>query len=123
MIERVTVSLCSACIDGVGKECHTPGCALYLHAVDLPIPRDLLTDASDVSRVEAENELLRQMLWLSHGCPHSALYGDDGEMQCGRCSIDFKRASAESIRDRRLDLAAKAANIAALADLVSRKTE
>src|SRR6266436_9040792 len=40
-------------------------------------------------------EALRQQLWLSHGC--DALYGDDGEMQCGRCYIDFKRDTWEQI--------------------------
>lgn len=44
-----------------------------------------------------ENKKLRELLWLRHGCSISALYGDDGEMQCGACLIDFKRASAEDI--------------------------
>jgi hypothetical protein len=46
---------------------------------------------------EDEIAELRKLLWFRHGCPISALYGDDGEMQCGRCGIDFKRDSAESI--------------------------
>jgi hypothetical protein len=29
-LETVTVTLCSGCIDGVGGECHTPGCALWI---------------------------------------------------------------------------------------------
>lgn len=33
----------------------------------------------------------RKGLWVNHGCPFAALYGDDGEMQCGSCRIDFKR--------------------------------
>lgn len=33
----------------------------------------------------------RKALWLAHGCPVSALYGDDGELQCNCCMIDFKR--------------------------------
>jgi hypothetical protein len=37
------------------------------------------------------------MLWLRHGCNIAGLYGDDGEMQCGRCLIDFKRNSIDSI--------------------------
>jgi hypothetical protein len=45
-----------------------------------------------------ENELLRHLLWIRHGC--SALYGDDGEMQCGNCLIDFKRMSAADIQAR-----------------------
>lgn len=38
---------------------------------------------------------IRCQLWFSHGCGLAALYGDDGEMQCGRFHpcIDFKRSS------------------------------
>lgn len=42
--------------------------------------------------------LLRKLLWLRHGC--DGLYGDDGEMQCGRCLIDFKRMSPADIQAR-----------------------
>lgn len=36
---------------------------------------------------------VRKQLWLTHGCGISCLYGDDGEMQCGRFipAIDFRR--------------------------------
>ena len=34
---------------------------------------------------------LRRELWLHHGCPLAALYGDDGEMSCGSCPADFGR--------------------------------
>jgi hypothetical protein len=44
--------------------------------------------------------ILRKLLWIRHGCDISALYGDDGELQCGQCLIDFKRASAEEISAR-----------------------
>jgi len=40
---------------------------------------------------------LRQMLWLRHGCGFTALYGDDGEMQCHNCGIDFLRATVDEI--------------------------
>jgi len=43
---------------------------------------------------------LRKLLWLKHGCSFSALYGDDGEMQCGICMIDFKRMSLEQIEEK-----------------------
>jgi hypothetical protein len=49
---------------------------------------------------------LRKLLWLRHGCPISALYGDDGEMQCGRCCIDFKRSSAVEIEQLFMAIAA-----------------
>jgi len=32
-----------------------------------------------------------ECMWLHHPCPPQARYGDDGEMQCGNCGIDFKR--------------------------------
>lgn len=45
--------------------------------------------------------LLRKLLWLNHGC--TLLYGDDGEMQCGKCLIDFKRDDPKLI-ERKLML-------------------
>lgn len=45
--------------------------------------------------LKEENKKLRELLWLNHGCTH--LYGDDGEMQCNKCMIDFKRDSIERI--------------------------
>lgn len=34
----VTLDLCNACLDGVGGECHTPGCALWMsQAPDISI--------------------------------------------------------------------------------------
>lgn len=38
-----------------------------------------------------EDTALRRMLWLRHGCSTAALYGDDGEMSCNECRVDFKR--------------------------------
>jgi hypothetical protein len=35
---RVTLVLCGDCLAGVGGECHTPGCALWMNrAPDVPI--------------------------------------------------------------------------------------
>jgi hypothetical protein len=45
------------------------------------------------AHLDAETEqMLREYLWFGHG--HIGLYGDDGEMQCGRCHPvwDYKRA-------------------------------
>ena len=47
-----------------------------------------------------EELLLRRLLWLRHGCDLLALYGDDGEMQCALCQIDFKRDPAMMILTR-----------------------
>ena len=44
-----------------------------------------------------DDTTLRRLLWLRHGCPMSALYGDDGEMSCGMCSADFKRWTPDEI--------------------------
>lgn len=53
-----------------------------------------------MSGLEAENFILRRLLWLRHGCPFPALYGDDGEMQCNVCMLDFKRDSAQKIEGK-----------------------
>lgn len=47
----------------------------------------------------AEIMKLKELLWLRHGCDISALYGDDGEMYCSHCNIDFKRSSAHSLEE------------------------
>lgn len=54
----------------------------------------------DFATVQTENEKLREMLWLMHGCNISALYGDDGEKQCSKCLIDFKRMPVSTIVQR-----------------------
>ncbi len=40
-VHLVAIQICQACLDGEDEECHTPGCALFLHAVDLPIHEEL----------------------------------------------------------------------------------
>ena len=56
-----------------------------------------------------DNEkILRQLLWLNHGHVEY-LYGDDGEMQCPKCLIDFKRDSVEKINNRFDEIAAERA--------------
>lgn len=48
--------------------------------------------------LKSEVEILRHHLWLRHDPMHySILYGDDGEMQCAACLLDFKRMSAVEI--------------------------
>lgn len=37
----------------------------------------------------------RKWLWLNHGCDIGTLYGDDGEMQCGKCRLDFKKSTID----------------------------
>jgi hypothetical protein len=68
------------------------------------VVRQLLLQREELRKDEMH---WRYMLWLNHGCEPAALYGDDGEMQCGRCMMDFKRMSgadiAENIRRRGLE--------------------
>ena len=40
-VKTVIINICEACLDGVPEECHTPGCALYLHTINLPINPEL----------------------------------------------------------------------------------
>lgn len=47
--------------------------------------------------LQEENISLRRLLWLHHDCGMVALYGDDWEMQCSVCGVDFKRDSVEDI--------------------------
>lgn len=53
---------------------------------------------SENAALREENEKLKHLLWLRHGC--DGLYGDDGERQCNRCQIDFNRDSVERIVTR-----------------------
>jgi hypothetical protein len=57
-----------------------------------------------IDTLRSDNQILRKMLWFRHGCPSGALYGDDGEMQCAKCFIDFKRLPVEDIRQRFQDI-------------------
>ena len=52
VLKRIEITICSACLDGVGSEYHVPGCALYLHAVDLPIHQELY-EVKEVMPVDA----------------------------------------------------------------------
>jgi hypothetical protein len=59
-----------------------------------------------------DNQKLRYLLWLHHGCSSDLLYGDDGEMQChniehGFMGIDFKRDSVELIEWKLMNALAK----------------
>lgn len=57
------------------------------------------SDPGDENRPKmSEDELiLRKLLWMRHGCSGAALYGDDGEMQCHACMLDFVRAPATTL--------------------------
>lgn len=59
-IKVVTMHICEACLDGVGQECHTPECAMWLHSVDLPfqegtyvVQREYDSEPADPPRIPA----------------------------------------------------------------------
>jgi len=60
----------------------------------------LETDEDYILRLKSDNLKLRKLLWIRHGCEIASLYGDDGEMQCGKCRIDFLRDSVELIENK-----------------------
>ena len=38
VLKTIKITLCEACLQGLGEECHTPGCALFIHnSPGLPI--------------------------------------------------------------------------------------
>jgi len=49
-VRYVKIRICQACIDGDCHECHTPGCALFLHSVDLPIYEELIDDVTPAEK-------------------------------------------------------------------------
>lgn len=53
--------------------------------------------ADTIKAKEAEMQKLRKIIWLIHGCDISSMYGDDGEMRCNKCMVDFKRMSVKEI--------------------------
>lgn len=55
---------------------------------------------AEVARLRGEEALWRKLLWLRHHATTAGLYGDDGEMQCGQCMIDFKRNAPSQIEAR-----------------------
>jgi hypothetical protein len=80
-----------SCPNGCNAKRHTP------HPFDDRKVPENESDSEKLSRLEYENRELRKRWWLNHGCDFAALYGDDGEMQCSSCMIDFKRDTVKSI--------------------------
>ena len=46
-VRRVIVNICEPCIRAEGQECHTPGCLLFLHRVDIPFMEELMEPAPE----------------------------------------------------------------------------
>lgn len=54
--------------------------------------------------LESDAAALRELLFLKHGCVGLSLYGNDGELACKACGIDFRRDSASDIAARFTEL-------------------
>lgn len=48
--------------------------------------------------IKEENKIFRRLLAMAHDSEKHRIYGDDGELQCSACRIDFVRDSAQDIR-------------------------
>lgn len=54
-LKRVVITLCEECLKGVGDECHTPGCALFLHrAPDHEVTEELYEILDEIEYGEDE---------------------------------------------------------------------
>lgn len=72
------------------------------------LSRDYDRDAALIQKVKAleakteileeENRTLRYLLAVGHDSVSHRIYGDDGELQCPVCHIDFVRDPAKDIK-------------------------
>ena len=54
----------------------------------------------ELARLRADNRLLRYLLAMAHNSATHLIYGDDGELQCGACLVDFVRDPASTIHKK-----------------------
>lgn len=63
--------------------------------------QSVISELKDIESNSSGQDLkemkLREYLWVNHGCSVGSLYGDDGEMQCSNCVIDFKNCSEDDL--------------------------
>lgn len=79
---------------------YTNALEIYVTEGSILVDRTRFTDTRDqLKALACEVERLQKLLWLRHGCDPTALYGDDGEMQCASCGLDFLRMSSDQIQD------------------------
>lgn len=101
---------CGFCLEEVSKHifkipCSEPekvSCGPDTSEVVFGLAFGILKERNEVND---ENRRLRKLLWASHG--HTGLYGDDGEMQCAKCMLDYKSDSIETLETKRWDRAVK----------------
>lgn len=64
---RCSITLCAGCISGEGQECHSPGCYLYHHRIDLPINVDEPIEIGEVEDTPRELEQLNPEVYAWPG--------------------------------------------------------
>ena len=52
IIKKIAIWICQACLDGEGEACHMPGCALFLHKVDISIDPNLYEVLGEMEQEE-----------------------------------------------------------------------
>lgn len=66
-LRTIMITICQPCLDGVKSECHTPGCALFLHRVDLPIHPELYTVIENELVCLAAPKMYETLLFIMRG--------------------------------------------------------
>ena len=54
-------------------------------------------NADEIMALQSDNRKLRYLLAIQHDGPKHMIYGDDGELQCSACWIDFRRDTVADI--------------------------
>jgi hypothetical protein len=61
----------------------------------------MAVEITEYNAMKSDINKLRELLWVYHGhfqeLYFQELYGDDGELQCSRCMIDFKMDTVDEI--------------------------
>ncbi len=89
-VREYKVCICQACIDGIGDECHTPGCVFFLHRVDLPLMKELLIPVEPVKTEAIES-------FLDERCAKCGFSGTTDRCNSG-CPVFNSKAELAEIR-------------------------
>jgi len=54
-------------------------------------------NADEIMELQSDNRKLRYLLARQHDSAKHMIYGDDGELQCSACWIDFRRDTVADI--------------------------
>jgi hypothetical protein len=94
------IYLCDACLDGVGGECHTPGCALWIsRAPDIPIREKVVDCGGTIDPIDSINILdqikdMRDALEAIAEYPEGPVTGEDALFMAHIAKETLERTSA-----------------------------